>query len=197
MSIAHSSPTTKTCGYRDCPTVFPGHEAVEGSYCSMACYRREKGAGLLGEIKRRHELCYTCFRRRKDIERPPAEFMVRHFDRDGMGWSREGADGPWRLERWGQETSREAVCGFAYPTQHADMGPHGLECRCGAIDSDVDEPAIRDLERWSEWLAGTVDYLREVGAREDDLRSEIVARAYERTDDLRYAVGFGLTWPSE
>ena len=197
MSIALPPSKTKTCGYRDCPTVFPGHEAIEGTYCSRACYRREKGAGLLGEIRRRHELCFTCFRRRKDIERPPAQYMRTHFGRSGTGWSRETEDAPWTVERWGQETSREAVCGFAYPTEHTDMGPHGLECRCGAIDADLDEPTVRNLEQWTEWLSQTVDYLSDVGAREDTLRADIVERAYERTEDLRYAVGIGLTWTSD
>ena len=192
-----SQPNTDECAYRDCGTLVAAHEAVEGSYCSRACYRREKGAGLLGVIKRRHELCFTCFRRRKDIERPPAQFMARHFDTDGMGWSREGEGAPWRLERWGQELAREAVCGFAYPTQHADMGAYGLECRCGAIDADLDEPSVRELEQWTDWLAETVAYLTDVGAREDTLRADIVARAYEQTGDLRYAVGLGLTWTSD
>jgi ribosomal protein S18 acetylase RimI-like enzyme len=186
-----------TCAYRDCETTLGDHSAVEGDYCSMACYRRETGAGLLGEIERRHELCFTCFRRRKDIERPPAQFMARRFVRSGTGWSREGEDAPWTVERWGQDLSREAVCGFATPTQHAEMGGYGLECRCGAIDGDLDEPAVRDLEDWADWLAETVAYLREVGAREDDLRADVVERAYERTADLEYAVGMGLTWGRE
>lgn len=197
MSTASHASPSDTCAYRDCETVVAAHEAVEGSHCSMACYRREKGAGLLGEIERRHELCFTCFRRRKDIERPPAEFMRTHFDRSGTGWSRDGEDEPWTVERWGQDETRSAVCGFASPTEHAEMGSYGLECRCGAIDADLDEPAVRNLEEWAGWLAETVAYLRDVGAREDDLRADLVARAYERTGDLRYAVGFGLTWESE
>lgn len=162
----------------------------------MACYRRQEGANLLLEIKRRHELCYTCFRRRKDIERPPAQFMARRFSKSGTGWSREHEDAPWTVERWGQETSREAVCGFATPTEHADMGVHGLECRCGAVDADLDEPAVRELEQWTDWLAETVAYLVDVGAREDTLRADVVERAYEKTGDFEYAVGMGLTWMS-
>lgn len=183
------------CQYHDCDEHGQEWQFTDGKYCSTEHKHRALGADLLETIERRHELCRTCFRLRKDIERPPPDYLQSHFDLSGVGWYREGEDEPWTIERWGQELSREAVCGYAYPTEFAAMGPYGLECSCGAIESDTDEPAIRDLERWPEWLALATDYLFEIGAIEHTLDAETVEYAYaqEEVDTLEYAIGLALT----
>lgn len=192
MATSQKSIRTVSCQYVDCDERGQEWEFTDGQYCSTEHKHRALGANLLLAIERRHELCRTCFRIRKDIERPPAEYMRTHFQRSGVGWALDD-EGRWTVERWGQETTRDAVCGYAYGTEHAAMGPYGLECQCGAIDSDIDEPAIRDIERWAEWLALATEYLAEIGARDDTLAAETVRYAFERTDgDLEYAVGLAL-----
>jgi len=62
-------------------------DAVEGSYCSQACYYREQGGRFLQNLRRRHELCGTCFRLTKDIERPREEWLDRHLDANEYGWT--------------------------------------------------------------------------------------------------------------
>jgi hypothetical protein len=191
MSIRSRSQSA-SCAYRACDASRDPHDSVEGSYCSQACYYRDRGDRLLRAIEHRHELCSTCFRLTKDIERPPVEYLRRHFRRSGVGWSREGADEPWTVERYGQEVSRDAVVGFADATEHATPGSYGLECRCGAVDHDIDEQAIRDTQAWEWWLQVATEYLQDIGAREDALTAPTVAHAYWRTEDLRYAVGLAL-----
>lgn len=197
MSTASPRSQTDTCAYRDCQTEVAAPQAIEGSYCSEGCYYREVGARFLSHLDHRHELCGTCFRLRKDIERPPAEYLHRHFRTSGVGWSREGADGDWTVERFGQEVSRESVVGFADITEHASPGPFGLECRCGAIDHDIDDQDIRDTTAWEWWLQLASEYLRDIGAREDALQSWVIAHVYAKTQDLEYAVGFALDHPRD
>ena len=187
-----TAPQSDPCAYRDCETTVHAHEAVEGSYCSQACYYREVGAGLLGHLTRRHEICGTCFRLTKDIERPPAEYLRTHFRRSGVGWTLAEDGEAWTVERWGQELSREAVVGFAQPTEHATPGAFGLECRCGAIDHDIDDQDVRDLTSWEWWLQLATEYLRDIGARETTVTAATVGHAYWRTGDMEFAVGLAL-----
>jgi len=194
FAMSTTRPThTATCSYRDCDANRDPANSVEGSYCSQPCYYRAQGTRLLTHIRdRRHEICGTCFRLTKDIDRPPEEYLRRHFQISGVGWSREGKNAPWTIERYGQEVSRDSVIGFADITEHAAPGPWGLECRCGAVDHDIDDQAVRDTQAWEWWLQVATEYLREIGARDDIVRAPTVAHAYWRTDDLRYAVGLAL-----
>lgn len=197
MSATTHTPSN-TCGYRDCETTVASRDAVEGSYCSSGCYYREQGARLLAHIDHRHELCGTCFRVTKDIERPPAEYMRTHFSESGGGYTRrKGAEwshdsSSWTFEAFNQELTREAVIGFATPTEHAEHGDYGLHCRCGAIDHDIDDQHVRDTEPWEWWLQLATEYLVEIGARNTTLEAATVGHAYYRTGDLRYAVGLAL-----
>lgn len=190
MSVT-TTPQTASCAYRECEAERDTQASIEGSYCSRRCYHLQLGTDLLLSIERRHELCSTCFRPKKTIERPDPDFFARHFRKSGVGWALD-EDGEWTVERYGQEVSRDAVVGFAYGTEHAEMGPHGLECVCGAIESDTDEPAIRELEDWPEWLEATTRYLVEIGARETVVDADLVRHAYERTGNLPYSIGVVL-----
>lgn len=199
MSVNSHHPRTYTCGYTDCENDVPPASVGTSAYCSAACQHRDRGARLLAFIDNRHELCGTCFRLTKDIERPPEEYLRTHFGESGGGYTRrEGAkwshdSSSWTMERYGQELTREAVVGFADPTEHAEQSDYGLGCRCGAIDHDIDDQSVRDTEAWEWWLQLATEYFREIGAREDTLRAPTVGHAYYRTGgDLPYAVGLAL-----
>ncbi|MFW5903727.1 MAG: hypothetical protein ACOCS7_03210, partial [Halolamina sp.] len=70
-----STTATKTAEYiceaDGCTGSFTEHEAVEGGYCSRECYNRSRGRDLLQDIHQDHRFCAACFRRKKEIEKPP------------------------------------------------------------------------------------------------------------------------------
>jgi hypothetical protein len=68
---------------------------------------------LLQDIRQDHRFCWSCFRQRKEVERPT--------DAARRGWSL---------------LIDEAVVGYEHPTKAVEQGPYGLECTCGAVYHD-------------------------------------------------------------
>jgi hypothetical protein len=54
-----------------CGTPVPQDQLVAETYCSDDCHDRDRGENLLENIRHDHRFCYNCFRRTKEIEKPP------------------------------------------------------------------------------------------------------------------------------
>jgi hypothetical protein len=50
--------------------------SVEGSWCSLECYRIEKGENALAAVEQNHRFCATCFRQKKTVYRPTDEALL-------------------------------------------------------------------------------------------------------------------------
>jgi len=101
------------CSLDGCDNDRTPASTVAGSYCSRECADRSDGRALLRDIRQDHRFCWSCFRQRKEVERPTDEAR--------SGWSL---------------LIDEAVVGYEYPTEFVEQGPYGLECKCGALDHD-------------------------------------------------------------
>lgn len=120
MSTA-TTPQSATCaecnGERD-PTA-----SVKGAYCSLDCYHRHKGRKALSEIHRDHRFCATCYRVRKQVDRPPEYFL---------------RDRP--------KLIRDSIVGYEYPTEHLNYESGLTYCDCGAIDHDHTIDTLQELD---------------------------------------------------
>jgi len=192
MSVQTTRPDEDTCAFPDCDAAFSVPNAVRGSYCSQDCADRHDGRRLLRHLRQDHRVCSSCFRLKKDVEVPSEIFEQEHFDRTGSGWTRDD-DGRVTLEFYGQDTAREAVVGIQHHTEHASMGPHGLECECGAVDHDSESDLLRSREAWHWWLAVTTRLHRAEGQRDDAVDPVTLADVYWATDDLELAAGRALS----
>jgi len=144
MSVKLTRQRRYECALEECDGERTRTSSVDGSYCSRECADRARGRGLLRDIRQDHRFCWSCFRQRKEIERPTDEAR--------SGWSL---------------LIDEAVVGYQYPTKVVEQGPHGLECKCGAIDHD-DPGYDRRHEGPFEWfLQLASEQLVDDGRRDD------------------------------
>ena len=157
------------CALDDCDAEF-GVSAAVGSYCSRKCRRRDRGRRLLRDIRQDHRFCWSCFRQRKEIERPPDNALR------GRG-----------------RFTAEALIGFEYETEHVEHGPHGIECECGGIDHDMPDFGQRDQTPFHWYLALASRQLVADGRREDAVDTAVFADELWQTDDLELAVGRALS----
>jgi hypothetical protein len=146
--------------------------SVRGSYCSHACYLRDRGRKALRRIESDHTTCATCFRTLKEIERPPEGYEV----------TVEGPRG-----RDDESLTKNCLVGYQYPTEHMEL----------AVDDFADDPHKRtERTRWG-CVCGNVD----PAARDDildgvDLQATILnllatLRRLDRTD----AIDKRPSWP--
>lgn len=157
------------CSFVDCDETRTEYSTVAGSFCSTECHRRHEGRALLRDIRQDHRFCWSCFRQRKDVERPTDDF----------------------LRGRGRHTA-EAIIGYEYLSEHATRGPYGPECKCGGIDHDVPPDGGRDRVAWHWYLALASMQLQADGRRDDRLDPATLADEYWQTDDLELAVGRAL-----
>jgi hypothetical protein len=62
----HDVPECAYCGHYRNPNT-----DVRGSFDTYECYLRQKGENALNRVEADHTFCATCFRRIKEIEKPP------------------------------------------------------------------------------------------------------------------------------
>lgn len=167
MSVTLTTPDRDTCADPDCDQEYPVPNAVAGSYCSQDCADRHDGRRLLRNIREDHRFCWSCWRARKEIERPTA-YARRQLD-------------TWRID--------DAVVGFEYHTRHVDLGDHGLECECGAVDHDIDEWITRTEGPYHWLLKLIIEQMNDEGQHHHSFDIATFADTYWRTDDLELAVG--------
>lgn len=157
------------CSHDDCDATRTPNSSVRGSFCSVECAARDLGEAFLEDVRHDHRFCWSCFRTRKNIERPTDEA------RRGLG-----------------PITDAALVGYEYYSEHVEMGPHGLECECGAVDHDI--PDWEQLEdgpfHW--YLTLISEQLAAEGQREDTIDIVVLANIYWARDDLALAVGGAL-----
>jgi len=166
MSIRTIVPESDTCAFPDCDTEFRIPNAVRGSYCSADCADRHAGQRFLEHLRRDHTVCWSCWRRRKELEHPTDE-------------ARRSLD----------PVTDDALVGFEYLTRHADQGEHGVECTCGAVDHDIDGYDRRADAPYHWLLLRYVEQTRAEGQHDKDLDLATLADVLWENDDLELAVG--------
>lgn len=119
MSIQPHARQQYPCEY--CESAFDPATSIKDSFCSLDCYHRHRGEQLLRKIRHDHRFCATCYRVRKEIDRPPD---------------------PWLRKR--ARLIREAVIGFEYPTPNLHHGPGFTYCECGSVDHTTAHEWVRD-----------------------------------------------------
>jgi hypothetical protein len=160
MSVTITHQQRYTCAAADCTNTRTPSSSVDGSYCSRDCADHARAHHLLTDIKQDHRFCYSCFRQRKTIERPP--------DETRRGWS---------------PLIDEAVIGIEHPTEHVDLGPYGLECTCGALTHD--DPKYRQHEpgTFEQYLAAASHQLVEDGRRDTAIDPSVLTHALTTDTD--------------
>jgi hypothetical protein len=157
------------CERDGCDTEFVDGAAVQGSYCSQDCADRETGAGLLRALAHDHRFCASCYRPRKVVYRP--------------------ADAECEQLRKKALVVRESFVGFQHLTEYADVGEHGVECSCGAVDHRASIDLCRDGEAYEWWLKRAVEQLRREGKFDYRFDIQTFADRLWDGDDIELAVG--------
>jgi hypothetical protein len=171
MSVTVTPAETDECDHPDCSVKYAIPNAV-GGYCSQECADRHAGHRLLQHLQRDHRICWSCWRPRKEIERPTDE-QRRQLD----------------------PVTDQAVVGYEYLTEHADMGPHGIECTCGAVGHDIDDYDRRHDAPYHWLLREWVRETRAEGQHDKRLDLATFADVLWETGDLVLALGRALTDP--
>jgi hypothetical protein len=169
MSVRTTTPESDQCAFPDCSEEFRIPNAVAGSYCSTECRDRHEGRRLLRHVRQDHTVCWSCWRRRKEIERPTDA-------------ARRGLD----------PVTDQALVGFEYLTEHADHGKHGVECECGAVDHDIPDYDRRDDVPYHWLLYRYLEATRDEGQHDRDLDLATFADVLWESEDLELAVGRAL-----
>lgn len=169
MTIRIATPDRDTCAFEDCSQEFAVPNAVAGSYCSQACADRGTGRDFLRSIRGDHRFCWSCLRTVKEVERPTDEA------RRGLG-----------------PITDECLVGYEYLTEHADVGEHGVECRCGAVGHDLDFWLRREDGPWQWYLMLVVETTREEGQHDYHFDLATFADEFWETGDFELAVGRAL-----
>lgn len=202
MSATTKRPEAYQCAGPGCESDFRAHEAVDGSYCSEGCSLRDGGQNLLQHLQCDHRFCHSCFRRLKEIERPPMdapEFVI--------GWQhRTTAARLGQLERnrhritdedgayrGGWRTAADAPADRAVRT--------GTICQCGATDHRDDyqrETHLVSIRNATERLLKTLEQLGREGQHDAIIDAVALARTVRQCAesggdiDWALAVGRGL-----
>lgn len=141
---AHTRPTPEQpdqphypCERDGCDGEYPPQAAVKGSYCSLDCYHRAKGAKALSRIRRDHRFCASCYAKLKDVEMPTDEEL-----------------------RTVDPVTTEAVIGHQHPRPEAaflvdadgDTPADRIErgrigCQCGNVDHSTHDATLEHVER--------------------------------------------------
>jgi hypothetical protein len=157
------------CAFDGCDNDRTPSSSVAGSYCSTECATLATGRSFLEDIKQDHRFCWSCFRQRKEIERPTDEA------RRGLG-----------------PVTDEALIGYEYSTPHVSEGVWGLECTCGAVDHDTPAYDVRESVPYYWYLYLIGEQLVADGQRDNSLDLETLADVHWATDALELAVGRAL-----
>ena len=169
MSVTITQERRYDCSFADCDGDRTPSTSVAGSYCSEECATRAVGRAFLRDVEHDHRFCWSCFRQRKEVEKPPDE-----------------------IKRGRGRHTAEAIVGYEYHTEHISGGDYGLECTCGAIDHDT-PPLDRSTKGPYLWFLtlASKQFVAE-GRREDCIDIVTLADELWETDDLELAAGRAL-----
>lgn len=173
MSVTITHQQRYTCAHNDCTNTRTQSSSVDGSYCSRDCADHAHGAALLNDIKQDHRFCWSCFRQRKRVERPPKEALR------GLG-----------------RITADAVIGYQSPTPAVQQGDYGLECRCGAVTHNTPDWNRRKHGPYCWYLANATRRLQQDGRRDTTINPARLADELWSDGDqdvsLELAVGRAL-----
>lgn len=173
-----SEPPVYECTY--CSGERTPHSSVKGSYCSLACYYRQKGQKALARIQSHHAWCATCFKPVKEIE-PPTEYVLQAVECD------------------------DALVGYQYQTEHTDRGVDEADldqwrrlvftrwsCECGTIDPGDRHEWLSEIDT-AETIASLYTCLQDLeatGALDHRPDKTLLFEALrEEWTDWEYAIG--------
>jgi hypothetical protein len=144
VSTSNSETVTYECEGPDCTREFEHGKAVDHEYCSVECSLRDDGRNLLRNIKFDHRFCFGCFKKLKEVSKPPErtpEFVIGyqyltpnaiHAEIESRGHV-EAADEAVRR----QVKQRERA-----PSPADSLVVIGTSCECGTTDHQ--DPWMRD-----------------------------------------------------
>lgn len=194
MSITQHPQQRYDCDRPDCDETLTTATSVDGSYCSQDCADRARAARLLRHLRQDHRICASCFRLKKEIERPPDTYQRHGFRKSGVELTYDET-GTVTAQRYSQDVTREAVVGFEHPTRETERGPYGLECTCGAVSHDAEADYFRQAEAYEWFLKLAVEHLRDEGQADYHFDIETFANALWDGVAFELAVGRALSTP--
>jgi len=179
MSTANTYPETECV---QCGTTFD--IGFNAEYCSEECVYRSRGESILNLLKHDHRHCAGCFSKLKEVSRPTDEQL-----RSVQG-----------------QHSAEAICGFQYQTENADVGEitaradtidtvvTGTVCgNCGTTDHRDDYLREFNVPEAAKRLRARVQETREEGQHSYNFSTKAFVEAWnENTGDWEYALGVAL-----
>jgi len=169
MSVTLTREETYRCELPDCDNTRTPSSSVAGSFCSQECAARHRGRAVLRDLRQDHRWCLSCWRERKEIERPTAAA------RRGLGPQTDAA-----------------LVGYEYTTEHVDRGPYGLECTCGAVDHDIEGWIQHETGPYHWHLKRLVEQTAAEGQHDSEFDLATFADVFWETDDLELALGAAL-----
>lgn len=204
MSIDTSqTPTVINCDLSECDEYGYRFEFHDGKYCSNLCKWRATGRGAVATgLRFEHTRCWTCLAELKEIEPAKPE---EQFTESGAELTFDPEEGRVTVEKWSQEETADAACGFQHLTPSAAIGQKdvgrlvrtGTICgECGTTRHTTHTPYLAEGHRTAARL---VEYLWE-NDDVDDVDPETLHRAYAHTGDLELAAGaaqFQVVGPGE
>lgn len=191
MSTQTQNAVTVECKYPDCNEHGNVWEFHHGDYCSNKCELKHRGLEAIAPLKFDHTYCFTCLTQLKEIEPPKPDHA---FDESGTGWAWDEDEEWWTVERYGQETTREAAVGFQYTTPDAGYGEKestqsvitGTICDyCGNTDHTAHVPLLAEGH---ETVGRVVDLLDDVVFSVQEFHRE-----YVESGDLELALGRSIS----
>lgn len=184
---------TDECACDSCDHEFVVDLAIKGSYCSLDCFYRDKGAAALRQIRHDHQWCATCFRRIKTVEAPPDGVYL-----DIKGPDHEGA----------ADDVRNVIVGYQYRTEHTTWGTDDFSdddhcrierqrwsCECGNVDPSERDDILEEIELETivASLFRCLEALAEKGALQNDPSwSRYKSALRDHWRDWEFAVGRAL-----
>lgn len=194
---------TFPCSGPDCDAEFTAATAVKGSFCSTACWHRDKGANVLGQIRGDHTLCATCFRQVKETYRPSEGELIDM----GVKWAireifvgyqtrtihaTDAVDTSYRYKLDPDDPDpAETVPLVSNPLKFGRIG-----CICGDVDGRAEDATLRSVEGYATIgtnLFAALEELADRGAIHADPNARRFVDALDaHPGDWAHAVGAAL-----
>jgi hypothetical protein len=166
-----SEPLAYTCNADDCSAPRP-RDGVEGGYCSRECYDRSRGRDHIRRIKHDHRFCAACFRKKKEIEKPPASAPSVVV---GFQYLTPNAEP-------GQHARQRRDADTDHPADRVVIG--AAECTCGTVDHRDEwarEEHITSIRDAAERLIGILARQRREGQHEHDIDAKTLVETLTET----------------
>ena len=216
MAISNTAQRTGECAH--CEEEHPLETAV-GQFCSDECKTRHQADKALSQVRSDHRICGTCGGILKEVVAPDDEWVNEHGSRlaaalnNGAEYRQDGSELVLDLTECDdvRRTAAEAVCGFQYRTEEAELvvkereGPHeharkletGTGCCCGSTDPSSTDDLLREADpaRVLANYVRTFARLEREGAVPWRVEKTSFFERYRETRDFELALGGALYRP--